>query len=268
MCIRWLVPVAASMAALCSAALADIVDCSRMMPPDGEEICQDFPGEGIYGTNRICPGDLVPTPDWEGLDVSAPPIPDEEAREVSREALVRMGFQREEWRLASTYIQELCKGRWHFMVTWLPRGNHPGVFHLAVNMDGRALVNSHLADGSDGENGAAADFERHKCAEGEVPLPPKRRECATPPERLTTLRVHFPEAALAAGVGGRVVLSFTVLKSGDISRMKILLEDPRGFGFAREVRRALAAVKWEPAHTKDHPIDWQTSQSVAWKVPD
>ncbi|HXI02111.1 MAG TPA: energy transducer TonB [Candidatus Saccharimonadales bacterium] len=264
---RWLVPVAASMAALCSAALADVADCSKRMPPDGEEICQDFPGQGIYGTKRICPGDLMPTPDWEGPEVSAPPLSDEEAREISREAMDRMGFHREEWRLVSTYMQEFCKGRWYFMVTWFPREPNPGVFHLAVSMDGRALVNSHLADGSDGEDGAAADFERHKCGEGEMPIR-VNQECATPPERLSRLSAHYPEEALAAGVGGRVVLSFTLLKDGNLRDVKVVLEDPRGLGFAKEARRALAAVEWKPAHTKDHPIDWQMSQSITWKAPD
>lgn len=242
--------------ATCSLAAWAPPDCSFYMRPDGSERCQEMAQEGIYGTHRICASDLVPTPDWEGPETFEPPISDQTARDISRESLLEMGFELDEWKIFATELHALCTDRWYFMVVWHPRESHPGSFRVAINMDGQPLVNSHLPDGSDGEEGAAAHFERNKCLEGERAR--GLTGCFTPPELITKEPFRWPQELVDSGIGATVRLRFIIQQDGTVRDVRIVEADPAGFGLDEAGMRVAESLRYRPAHTRGEPFEYSS----------
>lgn len=66
---------------------------------------------------------------------------------------------------------------------------------------------------------------------------------ATP---LVRVNPELPLKARAAGIGGRVVVRFDIGPTGNVKNVRIIEEDPTGYGFGKAAKRAVERWKYRP----------------------
>ena len=64
-----------------------------------------------------------------------------------------------------------------------------------------------------------------------------------------------PETAKAESLAGSVSVKVAVGKDGVLHRIKILSENPKGYGFAQEAIEYLRRCEWTPAKQDGEPVD-------------
>ena len=67
----------------------------------------------------------------------------------------------------------------------------------------------------------------------------------------------FPQAAMAAGLGGKVRLSCRVTATGALTGCKILSEDPPGVGFGQAALAVIPQMLMTPAIKDGKPVEYQ-----------
>ncbi|WP_461538622.1 TonB family protein [Spongorhabdus nitratireducens] len=74
------------------------------------------------------------------------------------------------------------------------------------------------------------------------------------PVPLNKFAVQHPRKALKRGIEGFVLFRYTVTPQGRVTDIKILQEKPRGYGFAKAVKKAAAKWKFKPAMEDGKPV--------------
>ncbi|MFC1584648.1 energy transducer TonB [Fibrobacterota bacterium] len=77
---------------------------------------------------------------------------------------------------------------------------------------------------------------------------------------------RMPLRARREEVGGYVDAVWVVNESGFAVEMDILHEDPPGYGFAKEVRKYLKALRFKPATIKNVPVRQKLKQRIRFEV--
>lgn len=76
--------------------------------------------------------------------------------------------------------------------------------------------------------------------------------------------LKYPEEAKKNNISGAVLISFTVLKSGEISEVKV--QQGIGYGCDQEAERIVKIMpKWEPGKHMNEPIDIFYSIAIIFK---
>ncbi|PID26562.1 MAG: hypothetical protein CR982_09850 [Candidatus Cloacimonadota bacterium] len=67
-------------------------------------------------------------------------------------------------------------------------------------------------------------------------------------------RVIYPDSALNEGINGKVILEFICSKTGKPTKIKILYENPKGFGFGKASISALEKCNFKPGVHNGKPV--------------
>lgn len=79
--------------------------------------------------------------------------------------------------------------------------------------------------------------------------------------------MRFPAAALDAGVGGRVIVSFVIERDGSLSN--IVVERGPGYGMDQEAVRVLKLAKaWKPGIQNGQPVRVRYMIPIAFQLPE
>lgn len=77
--------------------------------------------------------------------------------------------------------------------------------------------------------------------------------------------LHYPSSALAAGVGGRVFMSFVVGADGSISEVTIL--KGLGYGLDEEAQRVVRQMPaWVPGYQSKHPVPVRFTLPITFAI--
>ncbi|MGI9283222.1 MAG: TonB family protein [Endozoicomonas sp.] len=74
------------------------------------------------------------------------------------------------------------------------------------------------------------------------------------PVPLNQFNAGYPRKALQKGQTGLVIMTYRVNPQGRVVDLKILKEKPRGYGFAKFVKKAAAKWKFKPATQDGKPV--------------
>ena len=85
--------------------------------------------------------DLANSPSWDGPENEAPPMSLAEAVRIARQEVPRYVTTPERWLLHGIGVQSLGRdGKWFYLVSWRPPGNHVGDdLSVVVLMSGEAV---------------------------------------------------------------------------------------------------------------------------------
>jgi protein TonB len=67
-------------------------------------------------------------------------------------------------------------------------------------------------------------------------------------------RLQYPEIAKRSGIEGRVILELYINRSGRVTRVRVLKEDPEGRGFAESAVAAFTGLSCVPAQANGEAV--------------
>ncbi len=120
--------------------------------------------------------------------------------------------------------------------------------------------------------------------EGSLPLPPlvTTQEKAIPffqaqepptliggPSAVTEYIMRhrlYPEMAQMAESDGDVILYFTVMKDGTVSKCEVFQERPEGLGFGQAAITAMLAMKFKPGKQRDKAVAVRMQQTIRFRM--
>lgn len=74
------------------------------------------------------------------------------------------------------------------------------------------------------------------------------------------------EKARVSGQNGAIQLSITVDAKGNQKNLKVILEDPPGFGFGAAIRKTYAKAKYIPGFRNGHPVECTFERTEYFKT--
>jgi periplasmic protein TonB len=101
-----------------------------------------------------------------------------------------------------------------------------------------------------------------------APPAPTAPRLVVNPIRISGANPVFPTRPLERGVSGEVTLSFTVSPTGTVENIAVTGEDPRGYGFARSAREAIAGWTFQPQTIDGVPVAYPARYTISFKLED
>ncbi len=98
--------------------------------------------------------------------------------------------------------------------------------------------------------------------------PPVMPKLVVNPVRLSGVNPIFPTRPLERGISGQVTLSFTVTATGAVEGIDVTGEEPRGYGFARAAREAIAAWRFAPQTIDGVAVAYPARYTIAFNLED
>ncbi len=130
----------------------------------------------------------------------------------------------------------------------------------------RVVVNFQLA-GTAGSGGEVVPLPVGEARGGKVLTPGV--DGVTKPELIPGTRVRpvYPEAARKLKAEGYVILRAVIRRDGTVGDLKVLKEEPGGFGFGRAAIRAVRKWRYRAATKDGRPVDVLAAIIVSFDVP-
>ncbi|MCL2205658.1 MAG: energy transducer TonB [Treponema sp.] len=95
------------------------------------------------------------------------------------------------------------------------------------------------------------------------------RRVTSPPrfnQRAIAADLVFPPQALHSGIEGRVMLELFVDRDGVVQHVRILREDPEGWGFGEAARRVFTGRRGSPAMLDGNPVPVRFRYPVTFRI--
>jgi protein TonB len=139
-------------------------------------------------------------------------------------------------------------------------GNNPGIETVEGNINGNDIIAEFIGTGNSNAETTTKD-QVYTWVEEMPAFPGGNSELL----KFFTQNLIYPEIAKRAGVEGKVVLSFVVDKSGDISEVKVLKSI--GAGCDEEAMRVLKIMpRWTAGKQNGNPVITRINIPVVFKL--
>ena len=85
-------------------------------------------------------------------------------------------------------------------------------------------------------------------------------------ERSIASDLVFPPLALRSGIAGRVMLELFVDRNGEVQHVRILREEPEGWGFGEAAQRVFAGRRGSPAVVDGGPVAARFRYPISFRI--
>ncbi len=87
----------------------------------------------------------------------------------------------------------------------------------------------------------------------------------TQPRQRTAVKPAYPARAEEYGVHGKVIVLFLVNEKGNVTRVKVVKETPRGYGFGAEALKAVRRYSFDPSLKNGRPVEAWVEQEIVFQ---